>query len=263
MNSMAFRRMLPFILINVLVSASTVFGILWWWERRETTAKVETTATAVAFTPLTSVATPGLPTAEEASQEETAVEPEPSPMPIHIVRSGDTLMSISQFYNVPMDDIIAINDLDNPNLLSIGQELIIPIGGIPTPTPVPTAPPLPTAIPTPNPTIPAQTSGEAILRITGVTGVGNLTEEGVQIVNEGSGQIGMRGWTLRDEDGFVYTFDLFTLFGSGSGVVIHTETGTNSATDLYWGLEQPVWRAGERVTLLDAQGNIRATYVIP
>lgn len=260
---MAFRRMLPFLLINVLVSASVVFGILWWWDGREPAAEVETTATDVAFSPPTSVAAPAMPQAEEVPQEETAVIPEPSPMPVHIVRSGDTLMNISQFYDVPMDDIVTINGLNNPNLLSIGQELIIPVGGIPTPTPVPTAPPQPTAIPTPNPTIPAESSGDAVLRITGVLGVGNLTEEGVQIINEGSGQVGLRGWTLRDEDGFVYTFDLFTLFGSGSGVIIHTEAGTNTATDLYWGLEQPMWRSGERATLLDAQGNIRATYVIP
>lgn len=260
---MAFRRMLPFILVNVLVSAAVVFGILWWWEGRQPADVCVEETTAVAAAPLPPAAAPALPQIETVPEEETAVAPEPSPMPIHVVRSGDTLMNISQFYDVPMADIVAINNLENPNLLFIGQELIIPVGGIPTPTPIPTAPPLPTAIPTPNPTIPAETSGEAILRITGVSGVGNLTEEGVQIVNEGSGQVGMRGWTLRDEDGFVYTFDLFTLFGSGSGVVIHTEAGVNTATDLYWGLEQPVWRVGERVTLLDAQGNIRATYVIP
>ena len=32
---MSFRRMLPFLLINILVSAAIMLGILWWWDGRE------------------------------------------------------------------------------------------------------------------------------------------------------------------------------------------------------------------------------------
>ena len=32
---MSFRRMLPFILVNILVSATVVLAILWWWEGRK------------------------------------------------------------------------------------------------------------------------------------------------------------------------------------------------------------------------------------
>ncbi len=31
---MSFRRMLPFLLLNVLVSAVTVLAVLWWWDGR-------------------------------------------------------------------------------------------------------------------------------------------------------------------------------------------------------------------------------------
>lgn len=260
---MAFRRMLPFILLNIIVSAAVVFGILWWWDGRSEEAAMVVQETAVAaLAPDAPAATAAAILAVTQPEPTAEIAPEPT-MPVHVVRSGETLMSISQFYDVPMGDIVTMNSLANPNILAVGQELLIPVGGIPTPTPPPTVPPPPTTVPTPNPTVPPDTEGEVVLRITGVFGVGNLTEEAVQIVNDGSRQAGLRGWTLRDEDGFVYTFGLVTIFGSGSGVVVHTEAGTDSATDLYWGLEQPIWRTGERVTLLDAEGTIRATYVIP
>ena len=44
---------------------------------------------------------------------------------IYIVKLGDTLYSIAKRYNVTVDDIKNINGL-NSNLLTIGQELIIP-----------------------------------------------------------------------------------------------------------------------------------------
>lgn len=259
---MSFRRMLPFILINIAVSAAVVFGILFWWDNREPDAEeVAAQETAVATT------APFIATAEAAAQdlppEPTATAEPENAMPIHVVRSGDTLMSISQFYDVPMDDIMTMNGISNPNILAVGQELLIPAGGIPTATPEPTSPPQPTVVPSPNPTVPPDMEGEVQLEITAVLGVGNLTEEAVQLVNSGSRQIGLLDWTLRDEDGFVYTFGQFTLFGAGSGVLIHTETGQDTAIDRYWGLEEPIWQSGERVTLLDSEGSIQATFIIP
>lgn len=256
---MAFRRMLPFILINVLVAAAVVFGILFWWDSREERTPLVLPATAVA---ITASAVPIESITQEQPEPTAAPEPESS-IPIHVVRSGDTLMTISQFYDVPMDDIITINGIANPNILSVGQELLIPVGGIPTPTPPPVPTSEPAAIPSPNPTIPPESEGEVELQIANVFGVGNLTEEAVQIVNLGSLQVGLRDWKLRGEDGNEYTFPLFTLYGAGSGVLIHTETGENSATDLHWGLEQPIWQSGDQVTLLDATGTIRATFIIP
>ncbi len=44
---------------------------------------------------------------------------------IHTVQSGDTINSISVAYNVSPDEIIALNELANPRLLSVGQQLII------------------------------------------------------------------------------------------------------------------------------------------
>ena len=45
--------------------------------------------------------------------------------PIYVVQKGDTLYSIARNNNVSIDDLIRINNLNNPNLY-IGQELYIP-----------------------------------------------------------------------------------------------------------------------------------------
>lgn len=80
--------------------------------------------------------------------------PTPSPTPvIHIVESGDTLFGIAIEYGVTTEAIQEVNGVDNPNALSIGQSLIIPLDReeaaaqpvsplqdsvlLPTPTPVP------------------------------------------------------------------------------------------------------------------------------
>ena len=67
--------------------------------------------------------------------------PTPVPMPVlHVVVAGDSLGGLSDLYKVPLADIMIANELDNPNVISPGQELVIPLGGIEnlTPTPTPT-----------------------------------------------------------------------------------------------------------------------------
>ena len=44
---------------------------------------------------------------------------------IHIVKSGDTLSSISKFYSINKDLIIKLNNLKNENYIFVGQNLII------------------------------------------------------------------------------------------------------------------------------------------
>lgn len=47
----------------------------------------------------------------------------------YTVQAGDTLFSISQRFNVPMQDIATANNLSNVNSLSVGQVLTIPVPG--------------------------------------------------------------------------------------------------------------------------------------
>lgn len=255
---MSVRRMLPFLLINIVVSAVVVLAILFWWDGRNAGSEAQATSSAVAIvTAAVELTLPSLPAITSTP------EPEEGP-PIHVVRAGDTLSSISELYEVPMEDVMTANGISNPNVISVGQQLVIPVGGFAEETPIPS----PTEVnpgerPSPIPTAEPLNTGEVVVEITDVTGVSELAEEAVQITNLGSRQIALFNWKLADADGHVYTFGQVTLFGDGAAIQVHTEAGQDGPADLYWGSETPIWEAGERVTLLDAEENIRATFDIP
>lgn len=63
----------------------------------------------------------------------TPPTPDPTrPAPIlasadeHVVQTGETLFGIASLYNIRLDDLIALNQLANPNLLTVGQVLKLP-----------------------------------------------------------------------------------------------------------------------------------------
>jgi lipoprotein-anchoring transpeptidase ErfK/SrfK len=85
--------------------------------------------------------------------------PESPSTPLTVtVRAGDTLGSIARAYGVPVEDLIAANDLADPNLLYVGHELVIPGDGSPAPAPAAPAVAEVPAGPTPIPA-PAQPDG--------------------------------------------------------------------------------------------------------
>lgn len=47
-------------------------------------------------------------------------------MQIHVVKPGETLWRISQGYRTDINQIILLNELDDPNVLVVGQSLVIP-----------------------------------------------------------------------------------------------------------------------------------------
>jgi LysM repeat protein len=55
----------------------------------------------------------------------------------HVVVTGDTLYSIALHYGVSVNDLMAANNITNPNYIRVGQVLVIPLSGV-TPTPTPT-----------------------------------------------------------------------------------------------------------------------------
>jgi LysM repeat protein len=73
----------------------------------------------------------------------------PGPTPgtvLHVVQSGDTLLGISLKYGVSMNLIQTINEIQDPESIRVGQQLVIPIG--PAFTPTPRAQATPTGLPT-------------------------------------------------------------------------------------------------------------------
>jgi LysM repeat protein len=49
------------------------------------------------------------------------------------VQPGDTLCLLSQRFGVSLDDILAANSLTDPDMIMVGQEIIIPQTGLPDP----------------------------------------------------------------------------------------------------------------------------------
>lgn len=112
------------------------------------------------------------------------------------------------------------------------------------------------------PSIPPK-NAETIL-ITSVFGTGDAQKEQISIERIGDGELCLNGWQVRDEDGNTFTFPpQMRLYTNGAVITLATRAGNNSALDLYWGLNEPVWESGEEIRILDPDNNERATYKIP
>lgn len=257
---MSFRQMLPFLLLNVIVSAVVVLSILFWWDSRNGTmaAATPTTAAAGGVLPTPNVAAPPSGTVPA----EVAAPADDSGPVVHVVQAGENLGRIAEQYEVSVDDIMAANGLTDPNIISVGQQLTIPVGGLVTPTSAAVEPTALPALPSPIPTE-ALVTGQGEITISGIVDPGVLATEAVQIVNNGAATQQMAGWAVRDEDNNVYTFGQVSIFGEGAGVVLHTRAGTDSPIELFWGLDEPAWRSGETLTLWDAAGQVVGTFVVP
>jgi LysM repeat protein len=250
---------------------------------------------------------PGAP----AQAGSTALPPQaaaviPSPKPTtttYIVQAGDSLSGIAFQFDVSMEDLMRANGLTNADLLFVGQELIIPVGGLPetpafTPVPTPTetpipfepptplstgtplaARPTPSGTPLPSPETPALspavsgTNGPTKeptptvfakpvdVEITEIVGSGNIADEMVIITNRGQ-PVNLEGWTLSDSHDNVYTFPGILLWSNNASVRVHTSSGENTATDLYWKLNKAIWETGDKATLADRNGKIIAVYAL-
>lgn len=213
--------------------------------------------------------------AATTTQVAAAVTPAPEQV-IHVVQSGDTISGLAFQYDVPEESIVAANQLENPNFLQVGMEIVIPVGGLSeatatfTPAPTATDTPIPFEPPsadmtatvaaelgatvTPLPT-PLPSTGDLQIEIREVLGVGQVDQERVVIANLGTGLADMQGWMLSDAGGNVYTFPNFRLWGGGS-VTVHTRIGQdgNPPANFYWGKLEAIWSPGEMITLKDASG---------
>lgn len=100
------------------------------------------------------------------------------------------------------------------------------------------------------------------VKISSVIGAGTVNAEIAVVKFEGEGQLNLAGWQLKDDDGNTFTFPQLTLYPNGA-VQVHSISGTDTVIDLYWGLRDPIWQAGEDAKLFDPQGNLRAVYPVP
>jgi len=251
------RRWALFIGINILVSAITALLVMNLWE-----------ASHAAPHPIVPTAVPTLNAIAQTQVAATAtaaptLTPTLGTSQKYVVQSGDTLSAIASKFNVSVADLAAANKLTNLDVLSLGQELMIP--GSPL-TPTPTLVPIPTSTRSPLPTIPisgtASTAlGQYFVTIREIKSPGTLAAEQVILTNL-SGQVNMADWTMTDGEGNKFTFPNLTLLSNGE-VTVHTGKGTNTPTDLYWGQTDSRWSKGKVAYLRDPAGKLIATYQVP
>jgi LysM repeat protein len=264
------KRLAYYLIINVLVSACTTVAVLYLWDRAHTPAAGGLTPVAfpaagsgdqpVSADPLASGT---LPASGEVISPTLTSMPTEDPYASAIqyqVKADDTLGVIAEDFDVPLEELLAYNQLDDANSLSVGQIIYIPV----TPE-APTETPTPRAISTGSTqaaNLTSTPSGPAKIEINGVFGPGDLTSERVYIVCTSGGPVSLAGWTLEDEDGNVFDFPQVDLY-SGGAVNIWTTVGSDIVLELYWDRQTPVWESGEQASLKDAQGKIRAEYEVP
>jgi LysM repeat protein len=235
---MDWRRMALFIAINAVVSAAVTLLVLSWWEARR---------------PATPVSTPRPPDAASTADSTLPAEPTRAPTPAgpfaYTIQAGDTLGSLSLDFDVPLSDLLAANGLAEDAILSIGQVITIPLGGLTTTAPESTA-------------SPAATAGAAFVVIREIVSPGALPGEAILLTNLG-GRINLLGWMLSDGKGNRYTFPDVTLFADAE-ISLHTAAGTNTPSDLFWAEGEARWgTAGTVAYLRDASGKLVAIYRVP
>ena len=113
---------------------------------------------------------------------------------------------------------------------------------------------------TPTPSLPA--IDQPVIEIQAVIVPGDLDAERVRIRSISSTAFVITGWTLENGKGQEYTFPSLTLYPGGA-IDLYSKNGANTANEIYWGLSQPAWQSGAKVTISDYAGNMRTEYTIP
>jgi LysM repeat protein len=239
----SWRQYIPYLILNVIVSALTMLVVLLIWGRVQSAPEVPPTATLDALSFAASV----VPTRTST--------PKPTVTPVtYTVQPGDTMGDIALELGVSIDALMRANNLTNPDTLSAGQVLLVPV----TPG-AQSAQPGQATSPADTPT-PEAGQGASQVEIRGVSGAGDLDTESIRLLNSG-GTADMFNWTLDDGQGHTYTFPEFTLHDGA--VSVHTRLGTDTVIDLYWGLSEAVWLPGKVITLKDQTGKVISTFSIP
>jgi len=245
-----------YLFLNMAVSATVAVAVLLYWDNnRQPVASRAMDNAAVGsgeISPMRLDGTSVLP------REKLFTEPI-----IYRVRAGDTMGSIAMQYEMTIEEIMAANGLNDPNALAIDQLLTIPARqtALMTERTMATRVPVTTVITPQSPAAVATSTLPPVITIRAINGAGNLSAEQVVLVNVG-GVVDLVGWELVHPDGDAYHFPALRLHQTGQ-LTVHTGSGQDTVTDLFWERDLPVWQSGHAVRLLDADGNIHATFELP
>lgn len=264
------RRQLIFIVIlNTLISLVVALAVAWAVEARrpdlEELAILQTLNPQPATLPTpapgagsnsNAPAGAAAPTAVSEVAEPTAAPTatlDPANQQIYTIQSGDSLSAVAGRFGTTVDAIMKANELTDPNVIFVGQRLIIPVGNSGNNS----APPAENA---PATTAPLTNGEGVVIRI--VDGAGALVTEAVQLVNDSNTVINLNGWRLERENGPAYTFGDQSIFPGGN-LWLHSGSGTDTTVALYWNQSEPVWQSGAVVRLVNVEGNVVTSYPVP
>ncbi|EMA38993.1 ferritin-like domain-containing protein [Halococcus hamelinensis] len=106
-------------------------------------------------------------------------------------------------------------------------------------------------------------AGEGELSVAGLsadadgTDANDLNDEYVTYENTGDAGLDLSGWTVTDSSGTTYTFPDGVSLTPGAQVTLYTGSGTDTATERYWGRANEVWNDGaDTMTVRDASGTV-------
>jgi hypothetical protein len=121
------------------------------------------------------------------------------------------------------------------------------------------SPSLPARAPA-SPPLPVLAFGQMQCNAPGTDDDQNINDEWVDIANTGATAADLDGYTVTDAGSNAYLFDEPFILAAGASVKLHTGTGTDTATDRFWGRSSHVWsNSADNATLNDADGNTVAT----
>jgi len=221
-----FTRLTLFLLLNFFVSACATVSVLYLWDQ------LRSPVAGGIIPPIRQILRPPPdPTATPTPQDTPTPAPTPTPsFTFHTVQSGETFDSIATEYSISIPELLAANGFSENQILGIGETLRIP---------------------------------KRVAEIESVAAVGDLESERVIIRSVVNGELSLAGWLLETQTGLAYTFPQVVIYTKGGALNVFTRAGANTVSELFWGLDQPVWKSGEMVTLRDSLGEVRATYLIP
>ncbi|WP_335931967.1 lamin tail domain-containing protein [Streptomyces sp. PTD5-9] len=84
----------------------------------------------------------------------------------------------------------------------------------------------------------------------------SLNAEWVDIHNNGTSKVQLKGYKLKDNTGYTYTFGSYAL-GAGKTVKVHTGKGKNKTGHVYWNRGSYVWNnTGDKARLIKPNGKL-------
>jgi LysM repeat protein len=268
------RRQLIFVIIlNALISVVIALAVVWAVEARRPDAEelaialppeslLTTLPTAVVGadnpTPTPDEAAPASPNTDSEPTAAPTATLDPATQQIYTIQSGDSLSAVAGRFGTTVDAIMKANELTDPNVVFVGQRLIIPVANGGTNSGTSAASPGENA---PATTAPLST-GQGIL-IRTVDGPSVLVTEAVQIVNDSNTVVNLNGWRLERENGPAYTFGPTQSVFPGGNLWLHTGSGADTTVALYWNQSESVWQSGTVVRLVNAEGALVNSYTVP